>query len=53
MLAVVLRWGFNDASHFSRLFKHRFGICPREFAAGAHDGTYAAAGDAGDVCGLS
>jgi AraC-like DNA-binding protein len=34
ILAVALRWGFNDASHFSRLFKQRFGISPRGFAAG-------------------
>jgi AraC-like DNA-binding protein len=32
VLAVALRWGFSDASHFSRLFKRRFGVCPREFA---------------------
>lgn len=35
VLAVALRWGFNDASHFSRLFKQRFGICPRGFSADA------------------
>jgi AraC-like DNA-binding protein len=33
VLAVALRWGFNDASHFSRLFRQRFGISPRGFAA--------------------
>ena len=33
VLAVALRWGFNDASHFSRLFKQRFGISPRGLAA--------------------
>ncbi len=33
ILAVALRWGFNDASHFSRLFKSRFGQSPRDFAA--------------------
>ena len=32
VLAVALRWGFSDASHFSRLFKRRFGVCPREFS---------------------
>ncbi len=31
ILTVALRWGFNDASHFSRLFKSRFGVSPREF----------------------
>lgn len=35
VLAVALRWGSSDASHFSRLFKRRFGAWPREFAAGA------------------
>jgi AraC family transcriptional regulator, positive regulator of tynA and feaB len=38
VLAVALRWGFNDASHFSRLFKQRFGISPRGFAAGEMPG---------------
>jgi AraC family transcriptional regulator, positive regulator of tynA and feaB len=32
VLAVAMRWGFNDASHYSRLFKSRFGISPRDFA---------------------
>lgn len=31
ILAIAMRWGFNDASHFSRLFKSRFGVSPREF----------------------
>jgi AraC-like DNA-binding protein len=39
VLAVALRWGFSDASHFSRLFKRRFGACPREFAASAQKGS--------------
>ncbi|WP_042268889.1 helix-turn-helix domain-containing protein [Paraburkholderia heleia] len=32
VLAVAMRWGFNDASHYSRIFKKRFGVSPREFA---------------------
>lgn len=27
---VALRWGFNDFSHFSRAFKQKYGISPRE-----------------------
>jgi len=28
---IAFRWGFNDAAHFSRAFKHQFGCPPREF----------------------
>jgi len=28
---IAFRWGFNDAAHFSRVFKQRFGCSPREF----------------------
>jgi AraC-like DNA-binding protein len=28
---IAFSWGFNDAAHFSRLFKHRFGITPRDY----------------------
>lgn len=28
---IGLRWGFNDLSHFSRTFRHRFGMSPREY----------------------
>lgn len=27
---ICFRWGFNDAAHFSRIFRARFGITPRE-----------------------
>ncbi|MDN5005601.1 helix-turn-helix domain-containing protein [Bradyrhizobium sp. GCM10027634] len=29
---IALAWGFNDASHFSRLFRQRFGITPQNYA---------------------
>jgi len=28
---IAYRWGFNDASHFSRSFRKRFGKSPREY----------------------
>jgi AraC-like DNA-binding protein len=31
---IAFRWGFNDASHFSRAFKQRFGCAPGEFRQG-------------------
>lgn len=27
---IAFRWGFNDAAHFSRSFRDRFGMTPRE-----------------------
>ena len=30
VLDVAMRWGFNDMSHFSRAFRERFGVSPRE-----------------------
>jgi AraC-like DNA-binding protein len=27
---IALRWGFNDSAHFSRAFRARFGLSPRE-----------------------
>ena len=29
--AIGARWGYPDAAHFSRLFKARFGMTPREY----------------------
>nr|WP_225935978.1 helix-turn-helix transcriptional regulator [Burkholderia contaminans] len=26
---IALRWGFNDMSHFSRVFRERFAMSPR------------------------
>lgn len=28
---IAFRWGFNDSSHFSRCFKARFGVSPRDY----------------------
>ena len=28
---IAFSWGFSDSAHFSRCFKERFGISPREF----------------------
>ncbi len=33
--SIAFGWGFNDMSHFSRLFKARFGVSPREYRAQA------------------
>lgn len=30
VMDIALRWGFSDMSHFSRAFKLRFGISPRD-----------------------
>jgi AraC-like DNA-binding protein len=30
---IAFRWGFNDMSHFSRVFRTRYGLPPREFRA--------------------
>lgn len=32
---IALAWGFKDSAHFSRTFKARFGVAPREWRAGA------------------
>ena len=31
IIEVCFTWGFNSTSHFSRLFKERFGVTPREY----------------------
>lgn len=28
---IALEWGFNDSAHFSRVFKQRYGVSPKEF----------------------
>lgn len=30
---IAFAWGFNDAAHFSRTFRARFGVSPRELRA--------------------
>ncbi len=31
---TAFAWGFNDCAHFSRVFKKRFGVSPREYRRG-------------------
>lgn len=33
---VAYQWGFNNHSHFSRMFRERFGMSPRELVGGSH-----------------
>lgn len=35
---IALRWGFNDMSHFSRVFRERFAMSPREWRELRHAG---------------
>jgi AraC-like DNA-binding protein len=28
---ICFRWGFNGSAHFSRAFKDRYGVSPREY----------------------
>jgi AraC-like DNA-binding protein len=35
--AVAQRWGFKDATHFSRRFKIAYGLLPRDWRSLAHD----------------
>ena len=37
---LALRWGFNDAAHFSKLFKSTYGLSPRSFREGAANGSH-------------
>jgi len=37
VLEVAMRWGFGDLSHFSRLFKRRFGASPRAWRSHGDD----------------
>ena len=32
---IAFRWGFNDAAHFSRSFRERYGVSAREYRRGA------------------
>jgi AraC-like DNA-binding protein len=35
---IAFRWGFNDAAHFSRAFRDRFGMSPRDWRNRSDDG---------------
>ena len=39
IIEIAFAWGFNDPSHFSRSFKEKFGISPRDYRAGSRKGT--------------
>jgi AraC-like DNA-binding protein len=43
---ICLSWGFNSTSHFSRLFKEQFGVCPRTYRADLGQGFMAQRGPA-------
>jgi acetamidase/formamidase/AraC-like DNA-binding protein len=34
---ILFRWGFNDAAHFSRIFRTQFGKSPREYRQALND----------------
>ncbi len=31
---ICFRWGFNGSAHFSRVFRHKYGVSPREYRRG-------------------
>jgi AraC-like DNA-binding protein len=35
VMDIAFQWGFNDAAHFSRIFKRRFGVSPTEYRTAA------------------
>lgn len=37
--AIAMRWGLNNLQHFSRIFRERFGVSPREYRSTNPDGT--------------
>jgi methylphosphotriester-DNA--protein-cysteine methyltransferase len=51
-IEIAFRWGFNDAAHFSRVFKAQYGVSPRQLMRGCAAGdNYAAVPDFfGDAC---
>ena len=46
IIEIAFRWGFNDAVHFSRVFKAQYGVSPRQLMPGcAAVDNYAAVSD--------
>ncbi len=39
---VAMGLGFNDLTHFGRVFRRRFGVAPRDYRAGVRNGPWAA-----------
>jgi AraC-like DNA-binding protein len=37
--SIALKWGFNDSSHFSRLFSSTFGLSPASYRRQARNGS--------------
>jgi len=46
---IAFFWGFNDSAHFSRVFKHQFGVSPRIFRSRVNSGLPASANLEEDV----
>jgi AraC-like DNA-binding protein len=42
IIDLALQWGFNDPSHFSRVFRQRYGRAPRQARALAVQATWGA-----------